>query len=118
LPGLSIHAIDVARGVVAAGMQVEVFALRAGEERQLVARGTISAKGTLDDALLGTTFTPGYYEAAFHVGAYYRAAGISLPKIPVSRCGDLPLRPRGAAAALSPAIQVHRVGYSCFRGGA
>jgi plasmid maintenance system killer protein len=49
LPGISIHAVDVARGMVAAGMRVEVIAVVAEDDRRLVARGVLSATGTLDD---------------------------------------------------------------------
>lgn len=118
MPGLSIHAVDVARGVVAAGMQVEVFALRAGEERQLVARGTISAKGTLDDALLAATFTSGYYEAVFHVGAYYRAAGISLPQIAFLDVVTYRFGLSEPQQHYHLPFKFTAWGYSCFRGGA
>src|SRR5437588_11704493 len=73
LPGMSIHAVDVSRGVVAAGMKVEVFALSAGD-RRLLARGAISAKGTLDDPALDATLAAGAYEAVFAIGGYYRDA--------------------------------------------
>jgi len=52
VPGLSIHVVDVSRGVVAAGMRIDVFALAPDGARRLLARGTLSAKGTLDDPAL------------------------------------------------------------------
>jgi hypothetical protein len=33
LPGISMHVIDIARGVVAAGMRVELFAVDAADHR-------------------------------------------------------------------------------------
>src|SRR5437660_8425022 len=78
---MSIHVVDVSRGVVAAGMKVEVFALSAGD-RRLLARGAISAKGTLDDPALAATLAAGGYEAVFQVGDYYRDAKAELPAVP------------------------------------
>ena len=81
MPGMSIHVVDVSRGTVAVGMGVEVFALGAGD-RPLVARGVISAKGTLDDAALDAMLAAGPYEAVFRVGDYYRDAKVELPSVP------------------------------------
>ena len=40
MPGISIHVVDVSRGVVAAGMQVELHAVEAeGKLKKLVAKG-------------------------------------------------------------------------------
>jgi 5-hydroxyisourate hydrolase len=117
LPGISIHAVDVARGVVAAGMRVEVIAVVAEDDRRLVARGVLSATGTLDDIALTATFAVGLYEAVFHVGAYCRDAGISLPSIPFL---DVVSYRFGIA---EPQQHYHLPfkftawGYSCFRGG-
>jgi 5-hydroxyisourate hydrolase len=117
MPGISIHVVDVSRGIVAAGMQVEVFALGADDRRPL-ARGVISAKGTLDDAALDAVLTAGCYEAVFHVGDYYRAAKVELPSVPFL---DVITYRFGIA---DPRQHYHLPfkctpwGYSCFRGGA
>ena len=117
MPGMSIHVVDVSRGIVAAGMRVEVFAL-GGSERRLVARGAISPKGTLDDAALDATLAAGVYEAVFRVGDYYRDAKVALPKIPFL---DVVTYQFGIA---DPRQHYHLPfkctpwGYSCFRGGA
>ena len=117
MPGMSIHVVDVSRGIVAAGMQVEVFAL-AGDDRRLLARGIISTKGTLDDAALDTVLATGCYEAVIHVGDYYRAAKVALPSVPFL---DVVTYRFGIA---DPRQHYHLPfkctpwGYSCFRGGA
>ena len=116
MPGISIHVVDVSRGVVAAGMKVELHAL--APQRTRVVRGVISAKGLLEDAELGATFAAGEYEAVFHVADYYRAAGIDLPAVPFL---DLVTYRFGIA---DPNQHYHLPfkltpwGYSCFRGGA
>ncbi len=117
MPGISIHAVDVARGVVAAGMPVELFSVT-GNERRLIARGAISAAGTLDERALKTIFTAGPYEAVFHIASYYRSAGLSLPDVPFL---DVVTYRFGIA---DPQQHYHLPfkftawGYSCFRGGA
>ena len=47
MPGVSIHVVDVSRGLVAAGMKVEFHAVVPA--RRLIAGGTVSPKGLLDD---------------------------------------------------------------------
>ena len=41
MPGVSIHVVDVSRGVVAAGMRVELFAVSSGAPR-LIASGSLA----------------------------------------------------------------------------
>ncbi len=117
MPGMSIHVVDVSRGVVASGMQVDVFALDAGA-RRLVAHGVISPKGTLDHAALDADLAAGSYEAVFRIGDYYRAADVALPAVPFL---DVVTYRFGIA---DPRQHYHLPfkctpwGYSCFRGGA
>jgi 5-hydroxyisourate hydrolase len=116
MPGVSIHVVDVSRGLVAQGMRVELHA--AGPSPGLVAAGDINAKGLLEHAALAAAFEPGRYEAVFHVAAYYRAAGIALPAEPF-----LDIVRYGFGIA-DPAQHYHLPfkltpwGYSLFRGGA
>src|SRR3954470_13560711 len=117
VPGMSIHVVDVSRGIVVAGMRVEVLALD-GTDRRLLAGGVISAKGTLDNAALDAVLVAGSYEAVFHVGDYYRAAKVELPSVPFL---DVVTYRFGIA---DPRQHYHLPfkctpwGYSCFRGGA
>jgi 5-hydroxyisourate hydrolase-like protein (transthyretin family) len=53
MPGISIHVVDVSRGMVASGMRVEVFR---GEH--LIATGAISSKGLLESDALGAKLAP------------------------------------------------------------
>ena len=81
MPGISIHVVDVSRGVVASGMRVELFAV-SGESDRLIAAGDLSPTGVLADPALGQKFAPGFYEARFHVAAYYRGAIGATPTVP------------------------------------
>ena len=116
MPGISIHVVDVSRGLVAAGMQVEVHALAPG--RRQVAGGAISAKGLLQDASLGASFAPGEYEAVFHVAAYYRGAGVALPAVPFLEVVSYRFGVADPAQHYHLPFKVTPWGYSCFRGGA
>jgi 5-hydroxyisourate hydrolase len=72
--GISLHAVDVARGVPAQGMVVELW-LRAPTPH-LVAQGRLGDNGQLDHpSVRGDGVVEGEYEALFHVGDYLRAHG-------------------------------------------
>ena len=111
MPGISIHVVDVSRGVVAAGMKVELH----GPERRVVASGMTDSKGLLE---IDSTVPPGAYEAVFHVAAWYREQNVKLPEVPFL---DVVHYQFGIA---NPKQHYHLPfkctpwGYSCFRGGA
>ena len=113
MPGVSIHVVDVSRGVVAAGMRVEL--LRDGT---LIADGSVSSRGLLEEKALNEKFIRASYEARFHVGAWYRQQGLALPEVPFL---DVVIYRFGIS---SPEQHYHLPfkctpwGYSCFRGGA
>lgn len=72
--GISIHAVDVANGKTAAGMQVEIVEIGAAD--RLVARGAVGDNGVFDHpSVKGEGVGAGVYEARFHIGAYYAARG-------------------------------------------
>ncbi len=72
--GISLHAVDVAAGVPAGGMAVEVYALDGGRRR--IAEGRLGAGGALDHPVVrGEGVTAGEYEALFHIGDWLRDAG-------------------------------------------
>jgi 5-hydroxyisourate hydrolase-like protein (transthyretin family) len=76
--GISIHAVDVADGVPADGLEVRLW--RVDSERVLVASGTCSARGLLKHPSAdGEGVARGMYQVEFEVGAYYRRRGHTLP---------------------------------------
>jgi 5-hydroxyisourate hydrolase len=82
---LTTHVLDTARGMPAAGLRIELYAL--GSARTLVKTVTTNANGRTDEPLLADGNT-GSYELVFHVGAYFRGAGLSsgapfLDEVPV-----------------------------------
>jgi 5-hydroxyisourate hydrolase len=110
MPGLSIHVVDVSRGVVAAGMKVEVLF-----NGKALLNGETSAKGLIEE---GRVLEAGSYEAAFHVADWYRRQKVALPAVPFL---DVVTFRFGIA---DPQQHYHLPfkctpwGYSCFRGGA
>jgi len=72
MPGISIHVVDVVRGVPAADMIVAVHELKPGEMR-LVGRGRIAEDGVLRHPMnLGTGVGTGTYEVELAIGPWYR----------------------------------------------
>ena len=117
IAGISIHVVDVSRGVVAQGMRVEVFS--AGAARKLLCAGAINAKGVLDDAvLMSDTMQAGYYEAMFHAAGYYRAAGVALPALPFIDVVTYRFAVADTRQHYHLPMKLTPWGYSCFRGGA
>ena len=115
--GISIHVVDVSRGVVAQGMRVEVFAT--APARKLLCSGTINNKGVLDDAMLmSDAMQPGYYDAVFHAADYYRAASIALPALPFIDVVTYRFAIADTRQHYHLPMKLTPWGYSCFRGGA
>ena len=76
--GISIHAVDVARGVPAGGLAVRLH--RLSPDAAELARGACAADGHFRHPVAdGAGVIRGVYEVRFDVGAYYRAAGVPLP---------------------------------------
>jgi 5-hydroxyisourate hydrolase len=72
--GISIHAVDVACGRAAQGMQVDIYDLEG--VRKMIASGKLAASGALDDPIAqGEGVRAGPYQVIFHVGDYLRATG-------------------------------------------
>ena len=113
MPGVSIHVVDVSRGVIAAGMRVEL--LRDGA---LIAAGHVSPKGLLEEKALNEKFPRASYEARFHVAAWYRAQGVALPPVPFLDVVSYRFGVCDPQQHYHLPFKCTPWGYSCFRGGA
>ena len=115
--GVSIHVVDVSRGVVATGMRVEVFATAPARKR--LCTGALDVKGALDDAvLMSNAMQAGYYEAVFHAAEYFRAAGVALPTLPFLDVVTYRFSIGDVRQHYHLPMKLTPWGYSCFRGGA
>ena len=110
MPGLSIHVVDVSRGVVAAGMRIEVFF-----KEQKIINATASAKGLLEE---NRSLEPGMYEALFHVAEWYRRQNVTLPAIPFLDVVTYRFGVSDPSQHYHLPFKCTPWGYSCFRGGA
>lgn len=113
MPGISIHVVDVSRGVVAQGMRIEVL-----QDKAVIASGTASSKGLLEHKALEASFAAGHYEAVFHVAEYYRKEGVSLPRQPFLDVVHYEFGIDDPAQHYHLPFKCTPWGYSCFRGGA
>jgi 5-hydroxyisourate hydrolase len=76
--GISIHAVDVARGIPASGLTVVLR--RLDPEPAEVARGDCAANGHfLHPVSDGVGVIRGMYEVRFGVAEYYRLSGVDIP---------------------------------------
>lgn len=70
--GISMHGVDVARGVPARGMRVELWKL--DPEPVLLASGALGENGVWEDPVTRTgVIVAGSYEVRFHAGEYFEA---------------------------------------------
>jgi 5-hydroxyisourate hydrolase len=113
MPHLTTHVLDTASGKPAAGMRV---VLRRAGTSAVLAEATTNADGRLDKPLLeGGAFTQGTYEIAFHVGDYFRSAGVQLPEPPF--LDVVPVRFSAAAGRdYHLPLLISPFGYSTYRG--
>jgi 5-hydroxyisourate hydrolase len=117
MPGISIHVVDVSRGVVASGMHVELFAV-SGETPRLIAAGKVTKTGVLADPALDRRFEPGFYEARFHIADYYRSAIGAAAAVPFLDVISYRFGLAEPEAHYHLPMKCTPWGYSCFRGGA
>jgi 5-hydroxyisourate hydrolase len=112
---MSIHVVDVARGVVAAGMRVEV---RARDPARVVANAVVSHSGTVDVPALVERLPVGEYDVLLHVAAFFRDAGVALPSVPFLDVATYRFGIADPEQHYHLPFKLTPWGYSCFRGGA
>lgn len=77
---LTTHVLDTAHGRPAAGMTIE-FLMRDGALWQPVKSVRTNADGRTDEPLLANeTMRTGEFQLVFHVGDYFRRAGVTMPQ--------------------------------------
>lgn len=113
--GISVHVVDVTRGLPAQGMKVEIFQLGVPEP---IATGTLSGQGTLDHPIAqGDKIEPGIYEAIFYVGEFYRQLDYSLPDRPFLDVVPFRFGIDAIEQHYHLPLKVSPWGFSLFRGG-
>ena len=110
MPGISIHVVDVSRGVVGAGMRIELLQ---GSKR--IAEGSASTSGLLEHK---ERVPAGQYEAVFHIAEWYRAQRVALPTVPFLDVVRYSFGISDSEQHYHLPFKCTPWGYSCFRGGA
>ena len=113
---LTTHVLDLAQGRPAEKVEIELFRLTSNG-RDALAQATTNADGRCDSPLLtGDDFAPGRYELVFHVGRYFRAAGLA-PADPAF-LDEVPIRFGVAQAGehYHVPLLISPFGYSTYRG--
>jgi 5-hydroxyisourate hydrolase len=116
--GISIHVVDISRGVIAQGMKVRVERLE-GDRRTLLAEAAVGTGGSVHGLeAIASAFNPGVYEATFFVGDHYRALGVALPAVPFLDVVPYRFGVADATQHVHLPFKMTPWGFSCFRGGA
>ena len=113
---LSTHVLDTARGVPAAGVVVEVRIVH-GDESRRVAAATTNAQGRTEAPLVvDDRLERGIYELTFHVGDYFRAAGVALSDPPFLDHVVIRVGIADAGATYHVPLLISPYGYTTYRG--
>src|SRR5688572_2974940 len=80
---LSTHVLDTSRGLPAAGIVIELHAVRGDGNRDPVKTVVTNADGRTDAPLIDSErLVIGVYELTFRAGDYFRSCGVTLPAPP------------------------------------
>jgi hydroxyisourate hydrolase len=83
MAGLSTHILDIVRGAPAQGVTIELFEIGADGGRTFIKRAITNADGRTDAPLIAAAEARiARFELDFHIGAYFRAAGIAAAEPP------------------------------------
>jgi len=113
---LTTHVLDTARGLPAAGVRVEAHLVR-GSERTPVGSATTNAQGRTDSPLAGGRhFERGVYELTFHVGDYFRRAGVQISDPPFLDRVVIRVGIADPSAGYHIPLLISPYGYTTYRG--
>jgi len=113
---LSTHVLDTSRGIAAAGVLVEVRFV-SGDKTERVAAATTNAQGRTDAPLImGDRLDRGIYELTFHLGDYFRAAGVPLTDPPFLDRVVVRVGVADPDAGYHIPLLISPYGYSTYRG--
>jgi 5-hydroxyisourate hydrolase len=108
--GISLHVFDVSRGVPADGLRVEVK----GPDGASLVDARTSAQGTLDCPSPAT----GTYQAVFHIGEWFRAHGVTVPRPAFLEVVPFHFGVADLTQHYHLPLKMTPWGFSLFRGGA
>ena len=113
---LTTHVLDTARGVPASGVLVEAHLVRGGD-RMPVGNATTNAHGRTDSPLVaGGVFERGVYELTFHIGDYFRRAGVASSDPPFLDHVVIRIGIADPSASYHIPLLISPYGYTTYRG--
>ena len=113
---LTTHVLDTARGVPAAGVHVEAHLIR-GSERMPAGSATTHAQGRTDTPLVDSSrFERGVYELTFHIGDYFRRAGVASSDPPFLDHVVIRIGIADPSASYHIPLLISPYGYTTYRG--
>lgn len=114
---LSIHVLDTANGVPAAGVAVSLYRLGSDGARVLVRHTRTNGDGRTDAPLLsGEDWAPGTHELEFGVGAYFAGTALAVPEPPFLDVVPVRFTMTGTDSRYHVALLVSPWSYSSYRG--
>ncbi|WP_370674457.1 hydroxyisourate hydrolase [Pleomorphomonas sp. PLEO] len=114
---MTTHVLDTASGRPAAGVKIELWAVRADGGRDLVREAITNQDGRIDGALFqGAGFSVGTFELVFHAGDYLRAAGHTLTEPAFLDVVPIRFGVADASAHYHVPLLISPYGYSTYRG--
>lgn len=115
--GISIHAVDVSRGVPAGGLAIRLRLL--APDAGVIAQGECAANGHFEHTVAkGTGVRRGLYEVEFEVGAFFRQAGVAIPDQPFLDIAVFRFGIDAVEQHFHLPFKFTPWGFSLFRGGA
>nr|WP_315920626.1 hydroxyisourate hydrolase [Mesorhizobium sp. SP-1A] len=116
-PGLTIHAIDVARGIGAAALEGEVYRRAGADAWSALGSFAVNDEGRTDRWLVDAgELVPGEYEIRFGAGTYYARAGFGVGPAPFFDRIRVRVRVDDPGAHHHIPLLLSPWGYSCYRG--
>ena len=116
MPKISTHVLDIARGVPAQGIAVELH-LVTGAERRLIAAVTTNGEGRTDAPLAsGDRLETGIYELTFHAADYFHRVGVALTNPPFLGVVIIRVGIADPAGTYHVPLLLSPYGYSTYRG--
>jgi 5-hydroxyisourate hydrolase len=113
---LTTHVLDTSSGVPASGVLVEAH-LVSGSARTPVGTATTNAQGRTDPPLAGgSRFERGVYELTFHIGDYFRRAGVPTSDPPFLDRVVIRVGIADPSAGYHIPLLISPYGYTTYRG--
>ena len=113
---LTTHVLDVAAGIPAAGMRVELHDAGVSPPRLLAERRTNEQGRCVPAHLEGDALRVGRYQLTFHVADYFRSRGVQLPEPPFIDTVVIAFGVASPGQAYHVPLLVSPWSYSTYRG--